>query len=488
MVIAFLRFHKPKKYGDNLLDIRYSVKEVNRLKKPMYGFEEGRIYNGFRNVYPISYKNEHLGSVELSMPFGIFKKELEMNFKQKYFFMVDKELVDTKVFKEERERSYRNTFSPDYYFEKGSEIDKKFATFLNSSDILYKLKNKEDIVTSIDIEGVYYTFVFMPIKNTKNIAGAYIVSYAKDPIISTYDRDFLFQLLLLNLIAIVAIIFDSLRRKSKESDFVKDIIDTQDNMLIIATNKKILDVNRSFLKLFGVNSLEEYKAKNSCLCNFLKKEEGYLYANSYEELISILKENKNRNQKIKIHDKKSDIDKIFMIKLSLLNSDDQYLLSLVDVTLLEREKELLEYITTTDTLTKLPNRKKLEDDLDILFEKSEKFSLIMINIDNFKFVNDTYGYQIGDNLVVDIATFLKKTLDSDSLLYRLRAEEFCILSTDKDINNKVDTLNKDLSNHIFSEVGRVKCSFSISESKQGDTKKSILTRVDKALIQSKNCI
>ncbi len=45
---SFLRFHRPKKHSDNLTDIRYSVKMTNQNKKSYHGFEEGRIYNGFR--------------------------------------------------------------------------------------------------------------------------------------------------------------------------------------------------------------------------------------------------------------------------------------------------------------------------------------------------------------------------------------------------------------------------------------------------------
>jgi hypothetical protein len=45
--------HKPSKYGDNLTFIRESVAYVNKFKKPIDGFEEGRIFNGFRFVYPL---------------------------------------------------------------------------------------------------------------------------------------------------------------------------------------------------------------------------------------------------------------------------------------------------------------------------------------------------------------------------------------------------------------------------------------------------
>ena len=72
---SFLRFHKPSKYGDNLTNIRASVKYVNEYKKSIFGFEEGKIYNGYRFVYPLFNSNHtHIGSVEishLSCSFGV---------------------------------------------------------------------------------------------------------------------------------------------------------------------------------------------------------------------------------------------------------------------------------------------------------------------------------------------------------------------------------------------------------------------------------
>jgi len=50
---SFLRFHKPELYGDDLTNIRYSVKYVNKFKKPIDGLEEGRVIHGFRFVFPL---------------------------------------------------------------------------------------------------------------------------------------------------------------------------------------------------------------------------------------------------------------------------------------------------------------------------------------------------------------------------------------------------------------------------------------------------
>lgn len=67
--ISFLRFHRPALFGDELGEIRHSISLVNETGQLIKGFEEGRIFYGFRNVYPLQYQGEFIGSVEISFPF-----------------------------------------------------------------------------------------------------------------------------------------------------------------------------------------------------------------------------------------------------------------------------------------------------------------------------------------------------------------------------------------------------------------------------------
>lgn len=73
---SLLRFHKPSFNGDSLIDIRESIRVANRENKKVSGFEGGKIYPGFRYVFPINDHGEHLGSVEFSISFESIEKEL----------------------------------------------------------------------------------------------------------------------------------------------------------------------------------------------------------------------------------------------------------------------------------------------------------------------------------------------------------------------------------------------------------------------------
>lgn len=99
---SFLRFHRPDKYGDDLSEIRSTVSYVNQNLTPVTGFEEGRIFNGYRFVYPLFYEKRHLGSVETSVSMKMITSDLSKLLDAEIEFFIDKNVVERKVFESER--------------------------------------------------------------------------------------------------------------------------------------------------------------------------------------------------------------------------------------------------------------------------------------------------------------------------------------------------------------------------------------------------
>ncbi|WP_198262809.1 EAL domain-containing protein [sulfur-oxidizing endosymbiont of Gigantopelta aegis] len=103
---------------------------------------------------------------------------------------------------------------------------------------------------------------------------------------------------------------------------------------------------------------------------------------------------------------------------------------------------------TTNEVTRLPNRMKLNDTLDSIGQKS----LILINIDDFSSINDTQGYDIGDQLLQSFAEFLTTKLCGDAIVFHLQADEFALLLYDDDIEETqryVKMLKEDVAAHTF---------------------------------------
>ena len=140
---SFLRFHRPSKFGDNLTNIRDTIKYVNRYKKPVDGFEEGRIYNGYRFVYPLFYEGEHIGSVEASFSTLVLSSEFMKNFNVIAKFLISKDVVNEKVFETEKSNYIKSKFD-NFYLEK-KIIEKLNYPDTKISDKTRKIIENEDL-------------------------------------------------------------------------------------------------------------------------------------------------------------------------------------------------------------------------------------------------------------------------------------------------------------------------------------------------------
>lgn len=119
------------------------------------------------------------------------------------------------------------------------------------------------------------------------------------------------------------------------------------------------------------------------------------------------------------------------------NKELNYLNKNLEIQVAERTKELqkanedLEILALTDALTELPNRRHAMRVLHQLWQESEEFNLplscIMLDADNFKSVNDTYGHEAGDKVLVCLSKELRHAVRSDDLVCRLGGDEFLII-------------------------------------------------------------
>ena len=115
---------------------------------------------------------------------------------------------------------------------------------------------------------------------------------------------------------------------------------------------------------------------------------------------------------------------------------------LVDV--LDKKDELYK-VLITDKLTSLPNRVKLNYDLDTASHKT----LMLINIDRFSLLNDAYGFEIGDEVLLHVAALLHRLQKQNMTLYRLEADLFAITiskTTKEVVESEVDTIKSVLDN------------------------------------------
>ncbi|MGE7839480.1 sensor domain-containing diguanylate cyclase [Lysinibacillus sp. NPDC093712] len=190
-------------------------------------------------------------------------------------------------------------------------------------------------------------------------------------------------------------------------------------------------------------------------------------------------------------------------KINLIKKEHQNMQQLLNETLehkvqertqeLEKAKQELENIANTDKLTQIPNRVRLDYVLDEALTQVQNhatpLSIILLDIDYFKAVNDEFGHQVGDLVLVNAAELFKNSIRAQDTLGRWGGEEFLVICPQTTLNEALqlaETLRHQLEHYSFPIVNQKTSSFGVTTYVQGDNLTSLLTRCDQALYQAKN--
>lgn len=186
-------------------------------------------------------------------------------------------------------------------------------------------------------------------------------------------------------------------------------------------------------------------------------------------------------------------------ELLRINSELEGFNKRLEATVVERTQELqeknvqLEMLAVTDQLTGLFNRTKLDKTLTEEVAQGERYntdwSVILLDVDKFKIVNDTHGHEVGDTVLVDVAKILQTHVRATDLVGRWGGEEFLVVcrgSQPEGPATVAEKLRQAIETHEFPVVGHKTSSFGVSQYRVGDTVKSVVARADLALYQAKN--
>ena len=156
-------------------------------------------------------------------------------------------------------------------------------------------------------------------------------------------------------------------------------------------------------------------------------------------------------------------------------------------------QKALELLSSTDQLTSLSNRRRLEECLEQKLKESEResfFSVVMIDIDRFKTINDTYGHEIGDPVLIHTAHLMRDSIRASDILGRWGGEEFLLILPQTSLEGALiiaEEVRLKICQFTFENYPqRVTMSLGVSMYRMGDTPNSILRRADNALYRAKN--
>jgi diguanylate cyclase (GGDEF)-like protein len=272
--------------------------------------------------------------------------------------------------------------------------------------------------------------------------------------------------------------------------YVQSIMDAQESMIIVLQNnpehKRPLQANQKFLIFFKIANFEKFTKTRDSLPTLF---EAYCTDIEVNWLEAVL-QNLEYECIVKFRDPDSDAISYFNIRRNLLSVHEKsYVLTFEDVTTLQEEKLRYAHEATTDHLTSVMNRQGFNTILSHELKLSDRyktpFSIILLDIDHFKNVNDVYGHNTGDAILIRVAQTIKSAIRGTDVVARWGGEEFIVFLPNTNQNQAfilTQKLRSEINELTHLELEKnVTCSFGISQYQEDDTDKSLIERADKAL-------
>lgn len=285
-------------------------------------------------------------------------------------------------------------------------------------------------------------------------------------------------------------------RVEQEIQKIKSILDAQDNIVLVTSQDKLTNINKKFLEFFEVTSLDEFTSNCENIYDVFQEGYGFITKDillKHDCWIKYIRTLPEVDRVVKIKNK-TEQERIFTINIdNYEEKDDFYVVSLTDITELKEKSNLLEYQASHDALTGLYNRNKFKE----LFGKeirrgvryNNDLSIVLFDIDHFKKVNDTYGHQIGDEVLKELSQIVIDNVREHDVIVRWGGEEFLILLPETSIEGAYTVAEKiraSIEDSILSSKKlKITASFGVCKLLEDDTEDSFLCRTDEALYEAK---
>lgn len=272
----------------------------------------------------------------------------------------------------------------------------------------------------------------------------------------------------------------------KELEETLEIVD--DYVMITTTNSKGIITNAStyFCKISGYTK-EELIGSNHNINRHpdtTKK--------TYRDMWTTIKSGKTWKGELKNKNKDGSEFWIYTI-ISPKFDDNQKIKGYTSIKHNITDRKIIEKISQKDKLTQLYNRVKIDDSIDKEIERSVRYdlslSIIILDIDNFKKINDNFGHIIGDKTLTEFANILKTNIRKIDIVGRWGGEEFIIISQNTDINAikiLAEKLRLAIADYEFDSIKKCTASFGVTQFKDNDTYETFIDRADDALYIAKN--
>lgn len=236
--------------------------------------------------------------------------------------------------------------------------------------------------------------------------------------------------------------------------YEKIVSSSNDSMLYIDKNYRCEALNQAFCNAFGVSKVESEGKYLSALLG------SNIFENNIKPYVdkSILGEEVNYSTWLVYSDNKKHYVKIKFFPYKANNGDkyEGVVINLIDITKEKVYKDSIEHMAMHDTLTNLPNRtlfyERAYQALSNAKRHNKELSLLFIDLDHFKRINDNYGHDIGDKVLKKISQRMKSRIRNEDTLSRIGGDEFLLLIENIEEKTDIEILAQELLDELVKPI------------------------------------
>jgi len=282
-------------------------------------------------------------------------------------------------------------------------------------------------------------------------------------------------------------------QKVKSEKRLQKLFDLQSNLVIVTNGDETQIVNQSMFDFFGIKDLSEFKKTHCDISEmFIEAEDAFTVkdvkkGDKWILSISCFEE----GQRVVLMKDVSDIEHTFKVNVSEFDKNS-YIVTFTDISSSMIEKNNLNNRLIKDQLTGINNREFFEQNITFIVQeanKTRKLGVVVIDIDNFKKVNDTHGHNVGDSVLIELTSRIKSSIRNDDYLIRWGGDEFILLMKINDLEalgNVINNIRKIIEKDRFTGVGRITCSFGATIYGQSEEINETIQRADDVMYNAKD--
>ena len=275
--------------------------------------------------------------------------------------------------------------------------------------------------------------------------------------------------------------------------YIQSILNVQDNIVFVSNGDSILYANQSFLDFFDTPSLEVFLEKSTCICDRFIEDNECFHLKQMEDnnfWINQILEIPPQQRMVKLS---SSSGEAFYFQVHIKRLQNQHhTITLHDITATRLKETSLKNKAYHDSLTGALNRQYFYEyilNTDTFGTNAlHENGVIMIDLDNFKAVNDTYGHAMGDDVLKTTTKTIQNAIRKGDYVIRWGGEEILVIlhiQTKRQLLTTAQNIRHKITTNSFGNLQMITASFGATLMKNSEPFDAAIARADSALYRAK---